>query len=198
MSTTRKAPSKSATLFESGTIKKGNDGNKWVIVTNKRGTHRWQKMTGSKNNVTKKIKHDGNDRTHRKKSKRVLEMEADPNTVWGKNKPLENFWQSLASGKYVVVIYKNGKHKYVKPPNALTQKSTNFYNNLDDDKEIEAVLSSNLSQDAYEVYLYPKAKDNSVEYVIKNYKKYFKSMGAPSKELVKSGRSLMKKVRVPG
>jgi hypothetical protein len=124
-------------------------------------------------------------------------MEADPNTVWGKNKPLEKFWQSLASGKYVVVIYKNGKHKYVKPPNALTQKSINFYNNLDDDKEIEAVLSSNLSQDAYEVYLYPKAKDKSVEYVIKNYKKYFKSMGAPSKDLIESGRPLMKKVRVP-
>ena len=41
---TRKAPSKSATLFKSGTVKKGNDGNKWVIVTHKRGIHRWQKM----------------------------------------------------------------------------------------------------------------------------------------------------------
>jgi hypothetical protein len=136
-------------------------------------------------------------KTSKKVSKRVLEMWKDPTTVWGKNKPLENFWQGLASGKYVVVIYKNGKHKYVKPPNPLTQKSTNFYNKLDDDTEIEAVLSSNLSQDAYEIHLYPKAKNNSVEYVIKNYKKYFKSMGAPSKELVESGRSLMKKVRVP-
>ena len=44
---TRKAPSKSATLFKSGTVKKGNDGNKWVIVTNKRGIHRWQKITGA-------------------------------------------------------------------------------------------------------------------------------------------------------
>jgi hypothetical protein len=53
----------------------------------------------------------------------------------------------------------------------LPQKSANFYNKLDDDKEIEAVLSSNLSQDAYEIYLYPKEKENSVEHVIKNYKK---------------------------
>lgn len=136
-------------------------------------------------------------KTSKKVSKRVLEMWKDPTTVWGKNKPLEKFWQGLASEKYVVVIYKNGKHKYVKPPNLLTQKSTNFYNKLDDDKEIDAVLSSNLSQDAYEIHLYPKAKNNSVEYVIKNYKKYFKSMGAPSKELVESGRPLMKKVRVP-
>jgi len=124
-------------------------------------------------------------------------MWKDPKSVWGKNKPLEQFWQGLASAKYVVVIYKNGKHKYVKPPNSHTNKSTNFYNELDANKEIEAVLSSNLSQDAYEIHLYPKAKDNSVEYVIKNYKKYFKSMGPPSKDLIESGRPLMNKVRVP-
>ena len=147
----------------------------------------------AKTRKTKKI----HNKTAKKVSKRVLDMWKDPTSVWGKNKPLENFWRGLASEKYVVVIYRNGKHKYVKPPNPLTQKSANFYNKLDDDKEIEAVLSSNLSQDAYEIYLYPKAKDNSVEHVIKNYKKYFKSMGAPSKELVESGRPLMKKVRVP-
>ena len=145
---------------------------------------------------TKKNKKTRN-KTSKKISKRVLEMYKDPTSVWGKNKPLEKFWESLASGKYVVVIYKNGKYKYVKPPNSQTQKLTSFYNNLDDNKEIEAVLSSNMSQDAYEIYLYPKAKNNSVEYVIKNYKKYFKSMGSPSKEQVESGRPLMKKVRVP-
>ena len=99
-------------------------------------------------------------------------MEADPNTVWGKNKPLEELWESLASGKKVVLIDKNGKHKIFDMP---TGKMTNrkMYNTFDDDPNIVAVLSSNLSQDAYEVYLYPKAKDKTVEYVIKNYKKYF-------------------------
>ena len=130
-------------------------------------------------------------------SKRVLEMLKDPTSVWGKNKPLEKFWQGLANGKYVVVIYKNGSNKYVKPPNSLTQKTINFYNELDANKEIKAVLSSNLSQDAYEINLYPKAKDKSVEYVIENYKKYFKSMGSLPKDLIESGRPLMKKVRVP-
>ena len=110
---------------------------------------------------TKKNKKTRN-KTSKKISKRVLEMYKDPTSVWGKNKPLEKFWESLASGKYVVVIYKNGKYKYVKPPNSQTQKLTSFYNNLDDNKEIEAVLSSNMSQDAYEIYLYPKAKNNSV------------------------------------
>ena len=164
MSTTRKAPSKSATLFKNGTIKKGNDGNKWIIVTNKGGIQRWQKMHGA--TIKNKTK----------KSKRVLEMEADPNSVWGKNKPLEEFWRSLASGKKVVLIEKNGHHKIVTMP---TGKVTvqKMYNDFDNDANITAVISSNLSQDAYEVYLYPKAKGKSVEYVIKNYKKYFKSCG---------------------
>ena len=170
MSTTRKAPSKSATLFKNGTIKKGNDGNKWIIVTNKGGIQRWQKVKGVGVGASATIKNKT------KKSKRVLEMEADPNSVWGKNKPLEDFWRSLASGKKVVLIEKGGHHKIVTMP---TGKMTvhKMYNDFDNDPNITAVISSNLSQDAYEVYLYPKAKDKSVEYVIKNYKKYFKSCG---------------------
>lgn len=134
-----------------------------------------------------------NKKIRNKTSKRVLEMQKDPLSVWGKNKPLEKFWQGLADGKYVVVIYKNGKNKYVNLPNPNTEKSTTLFNDFDSNSDVAAVLSSNLSQDAYEVYLYPKAKDNSVEYVIKNYKKFFKSMGSPSIE----GTPLMKKVVVP-
>ncbi len=138
----------------------------------------------TKTRGNKKKKHN---KSSKKVSKRVLGMWKDPTSVWGKNKPLQKFWESLASGKTVVAIYKNGKHKYLKPPNPGTQKSTNFYNQLYDDPEVEAVLSSDLSQDAYTVHLYPKAKDKSVEYVIKNYKKYFESLGSPS----------MKKLMVP-
>ena len=73
---TRKGPSKSATLFNEGTVKKGNDGNNWIIVTNKLGVRRWQKM-GS-NSTTIKIKQKSKSKT---KSKRVLKMEEDPNGV---------------------------------------------------------------------------------------------------------------------
>lgn len=189
--TSRKGPSKSATLFKNGTIKVGNDGNKWVIVTNKNGVKRWQKVKGAGvatvKNKTKKSK---------QKSKRVLEMEADPETVWGKNKPLEEWWQSLASGKKVVLIYKTGEHKIFTMP---TGKMTvcKMFNQFDDDPNIVAVLSSNMSQDAYEVFLYPKAKDKSVEYVIKNYKKYFKSVGPLPADLVAKGIPAQKKVLFP-
>ena len=41
----RKGPTESATLFNVGTRKTGNDGNMWEVVTNKNGTKRWKKET---------------------------------------------------------------------------------------------------------------------------------------------------------
>lgn len=138
-----------------------------------------------------------NKQRHNKKiSKRVLEMWKYPTTVWSKNKSLEKFWQGLASGKYVVVIYKNGKHKHVKLPTCNTAKSTAIFNEFDTNDNIVAVLSSNMSQDAYEIYLYPKAKDKSVDYVIKNYKNFFDFMGDPD-EARTEGKLPMNKFMVP-
>jgi hypothetical protein len=113
-------------------------------------------------------------RKTKKISKRVIEMLNDPTSVWGKNPELEKFWGDLASGKNVVLIYKDKTHKYVNMPKRFTKKHQSMLSNFDEDKDVVAVLSSQMSQDAYEVYLYPKAKDNSVEYVIKHYEKYFK------------------------
>jgi len=105
----------------------------------------------------------------------------DPTTVWGKNPELEKFWGDLASQKKVVLIYKDGTHKHVVLPNMKTKKYQATMAQFEEDKDIVAVLSSNMSQDAYELYLYPKAKDNSVEYVIKNYKKFFKPIDKDAK-----------------
>jgi len=115
------------------------------------------------------------DTTHtRKVSKRVLEMWNDPDTVWGKNPELEYFWGDLASQKKVVLIYEDKTHKYVNLPNRTTKKYKSIMNEFEQDDNIIAILSSNRSQDAYEQYLYPKAKSKSVDYVIKHYNTYFK------------------------
>jgi hypothetical protein len=111
------------------------------------------------------------------------------NTVWGKNKQLEAFWRKLASGKNVILIYKDGTHKRV----ALPKNARPQFDLFDADDTIKAVLSSNMSQDAYELYLYPKAKNKSVDYVIRHYTKYFKAMPSPTRE----GAPQMKKVMVP-
>ena len=105
----------------------------------------------------------------------------DPETVWGKNPQLENFWGDLASQKKVVLIHKDGSSKHVLMPNWKTKKYEGLMAQFNEDKNIVAILSSNLSQDAYELYLYPKAKDKSVDYVIKNYKKFFKPISPGDK-----------------
>jgi len=195
MSTTRKAPTESATLFKKGVIKKGNDGNRWVIVTNAQGVQRWQKVQaqGAKTKVKAKTRRVG------RRVGRVVELgtgDAYGESIWGKNKPLEKFWRSLASGEKVVLIQKTGGYKmFTMPTGKMTARK--IFNTFDDDPNIVAVLSSNLSQDAYEVFLYPKAGDKSVEYVIKNYKKYFKSVGPMPADLVAKGIPAQVKVFFP-
>jgi len=127
-----------------------------------------------------------NKKKHNKTSKRVLD-------VWGKNIPLENFWRQL-SGRNVIVIYKDGTHKYINLPKRTTQKYKKLFDEFDNDNNVVAVLSSSLSSDAYELGLYPKAKNKSVEYVIKNYKKYFKPLIIPKN--IDKDKPLMNKVFV--
>jgi hypothetical protein len=165
---TRKAPTASATLFKPGTTKTGNDGNRWVIVADTRGVQRWQLK--KKPATTMKKRRSG-------KSARVLAMEADPESVWGKNKPLERFWQDLASGRKVVLIMKNGDHEIHTMPKStydyLSEDHQKQYDKFENDPNIVAVLTSYRSQDAYELHLYPKARDKSVEYVIQHYTRFF-------------------------
>ena len=52
----RKSPEESATKFSVGTIKKGNDGNNWIIIETKNKTHRWKKLDNSNNKTIKKSK----------------------------------------------------------------------------------------------------------------------------------------------
>lgn len=165
---TRKAPTASATLFKRGTTKPGNDKKKWVIVVDSRGVKRWQH---TKNKPPTTIKRRG-------KSARILAMEADPDSVWGKNRPLERFWNDLASGRKVVLIKKNGDYEMFEMPkstyNYLSEEYSKQYEAFNKDSNIVAVLTSYRSQDAYELHLYPKAKDATVEYVIQHYKKFFR------------------------
>ena len=52
----RKGPTESATKFTIGTIKKGNDGNKWIIIQSKNGVKRWKKIEIKNSKKTVKSK----------------------------------------------------------------------------------------------------------------------------------------------
>ena len=65
---TRKGPPESATAFSVGTVKKGNDGNMWKIITTVAGIHRWSIIKGNnsatKNNKTVKKRSSEDAHTH--------------------------------------------------------------------------------------------------------------------------------------
>lgn len=116
-----------------------------------------------------------------KVSQRLLAMYKDPESVWGKAKELEKFWNTLSSGKNVVLIYKDKSYKVMKVPARNNKLHKTFFSELETNNDIVAILSSAISQDSYELFLYPKAKDKSVDYVIKNYTKYFKPLSKSTK-----------------
>jgi len=55
MDSKRKSPNKSATLYKTGTIKTGNDGNKWIISENKNNIKKWQLHKKSHKKSSKKV-----------------------------------------------------------------------------------------------------------------------------------------------
>ena len=70
---TRKGPTASATIFPIGTEKTGNDGNKWVIVQNKNGVNRWQKLSSKVfSKVQKKIKTKKRKRNTRQRKRKII------------------------------------------------------------------------------------------------------------------------------
>ena len=48
----RKSPTESATLYKVGTVKVGNDGNKWKVSLTSNGVQRWKLF---RKNLTRKI-----------------------------------------------------------------------------------------------------------------------------------------------
>ena len=161
----RKGPSESATKFSVGTKKQGNDGNKWVIIATSSGTHRWKKLENNKTNKTKKTK-----KTERKTSKRWREVEKDPESAWGKNKKLEEFWRKLGSGKKVVLVYTNDKKESYTMPKTR-KASSNKLKEFDNDNNIKAIITSAQSTDIYET-LFKKHGNKTPNEIINNYKKY--------------------------
>ena len=159
----RKGPSDSATKFSVGTKKKGNDGNMWKIVENKNGTKRWKKI--SNKSKTKKYK--------------PLKLEIDTESVWGKNKKLEQFWGKLASGEELILVYTDDKKEKIIMPKTINAKIKKI-EEFENDNDIKAIITSARSSDTYES-LYKKVKNMTPDGVIKNYKKYLTNYGKGDK-----------------
>ena len=153
----RKGPYVSATKQLIGTKKKGNDGNMWKVIENKNGIKRWLKISTNKTRKDKIITN---------KEIQNTDMNTDMDTIRNANKKLHKFWTDLADTKHSIFIYKNKNYKIIRKNIREEQEKA------EDDNNVVAILDSGPSFDAYRE-LYRKAKNKSVEEVIKNYKKYF-------------------------
>ena len=93
---------------------------------------------------------------------------------------LEAFWGLLAQGRGAVLVYADKSHEIQVTPHKTRPATDRWYRKLvqqaDDDDDVVAVLSSARSYDSYEA-LAKKAKGKGVEHVIRNYKKFFESLG---------------------
>ena len=85
------------------------------------------------------------------------------------NKKLEKMWKSLSNGKSVIFVYKDKSYKIKK---TKTPHNKNVIDNGINNKNVIAILTASNSYDGYRELL-SKAKNKSVNDVIKNYKKYF-------------------------
>jgi hypothetical protein len=162
----RKGPHVSATKQLIGTKKKGNDGNMWKVVENKNGIKRWLKISTNKTNKTRKDKIITNKEIQNMDMNMDINTDMDMDTIRNANKKLHKFWMDLADTKHSIFIYKNKSYKIIRKNIREEQEKA------EDDNNVVAILDSGPSFDAYRE-LYRKAKNKSVEEVIKNYKKYF-------------------------
>ena len=75
----------------------------------------------------------------------------------------------MSDGKSVIFIYKNGTHKVIK---TKTPHEDSIIQKGNEDKDVKAILTAGNSWDSYRE-LYSKAKQKSVNEVVKHYKTYF-------------------------
>ena len=115
-SNTRKGPPESATAFSVGTVKRGNDGNMWKIITTVAGTHRWSIIKGN-NRATKKNKMVKTVKTVKKQSADIQPNNEDISLT--ELKKLATKYSVLSSGKsksqLALLIYKISSHTMTTP-----------------------------------------------------------------------------------
>ena len=143
------------------------------------------------------MKHTTKPRRLIRRRRRTRKIIIDP-ACWGKNKPLEQWWNDLSSFLSVVIIYKGVRPYEVIKLHPHPPYSEQFYAQLkpfEDDPQVVAILTAHPDiKNAYETLVYPKAKDKTVDYVITHYDKVFKR--APS-HMQKRFTAPLKKIRVP-
>jgi hypothetical protein len=97
----RPSPTKSATLYNVGTIKTGNDGNKYIIVENKNGVKKWQKHKKDRPSPSKSatLYNVGTIKTGNDGNKYIIVENKNGVKKWQKHKNVSNKKEKLETKK---------------------------------------------------------------------------------------------------
>lgn len=154
-----------------GIIKKGNDGNQWIIKSIG-NSKRWIKH--GKKNIKKKIDFDDID------LKKIINVLSNKFIKW---------WKILAEGG-IMVVYKNGKYDILASKKssgkAKIKENVEIHKQIGKDNDVKYIVWSNQSYDTIEMftfYILEKTKNEEIEKILKsnnpinifidNFKKYF-------------------------
>ncbi len=96
--------------------------------------------------------------------------------AWGRNRPLERLWRSLASGDQIIGVLVDGKQRIFRQPKSGAAR-VRAYRKLRQDPGIRALITAPSSPDCYES-LYRKVRGASPATVLRNYTKYLSHHGA--------------------
>jgi hypothetical protein len=76
----RQGPSESATIFPVGTIKRGNDGNNWIIIQTK-NSKRWSKVNKTKKKNNQENNQENNQKNNQTKTKKHIIHKSKKNDI---------------------------------------------------------------------------------------------------------------------
>jgi len=176
----RQGPIESATLFSIGTIKKGNDGNKWVIIETSAGIHRWKQVKTGKPGKPSKT---SNNKTHKK-----------PITS-PKKTPEDNLISSSsnngdASQALLVSIAKKNQVTSSGTKKELAEKIWRVRSSALDSKDLKKIVGLLSKESKKEVN---KLLAKRIEHPILNYRGMWKKQVKPLNEM--SRTELLKDIR---
>jgi hypothetical protein len=171
----RQSPIESATLFSIGTIKKGNDGNKWVIIETSAGIHRWKQVKTGKPNKT------SNNKTHKKPITSTKKPE---------DKPTGSSHSGDVSQALLVSIAKKNQVTSSGTKKELAEKIWRVRSSALDSKDLKKIVGLLSKESKKEVN---KLLAKRIEHPILNYRGMWKKQVKPLNEM--SRTELLKDIR---
>lgn len=146
----REGPSDSATKYEIGIIKTGNDGNKWIIVITKKGVKRWTRIdVGHKQIKTKskRIRSFSRSAMNRNEEEEESIVDKLEKRLYDK---FFKWWRKMAEGE-IMIIYKDDRWEMI--PYYSWGEMEQKWMDKGKDKNVKKIIWSSMSTDGLSFFV---------------------------------------------